>query len=181
MNTENRTIFIDSSLFMGMHSSDEKTRHQSLSIMSSQFSNSIYMNLEQVGMCDECVWRYSRKIQDDYYPFMDVLHTEMNINRIGYCKQDIERVNKDERILNSDLSVQSALSIAQIINRDAVLYTHDKHILSLDFFSKHVGIFPTKEQTGKYSSENNSLKNNYRFSPDLDRLYDTSRSLVFSF
>ena len=98
MNTNSRKIFIDASLFMGMHSIDKITRNQSLSIMSNLFSKGIYMNLEQVGMCDEYVWSYSRKIQDDYYPFMDVLHTEMDINRMGYCNADIAGFNKDNRI-----------------------------------------------------------------------------------
>ena len=121
---------------MGMHSDDEKTRNQSLSVMSEQFSKCIYMNLEQVGMCDEVVWRYSRNIQDNYYPFMDVLHSEMDINRIGYCNADIARLSKDRRLLDTSLSVQSALLVAQTINNNALLYTHDKNILSLAYFSE---------------------------------------------
>lgn len=172
MNTNNRKIFIDASLFMGMHSIDEKTRNQSLSVMSEQFSQCIYMNLEQVGMCDEVVWRYSRNIQDSYYPFMDVLHSEMDINRIGYSEADIARLSKDRRLIDTSLSVQRALLVAQTINNNALLYTHDKNILSLAYFSEYLG---------KISNDHNNLKRNYTFSPNLDQLYDTSRSLIFPF
>ena len=157
---------------MGMHSDDEKTRNQSLSVMSEQFSKCIYMNLEQVGMCDEVVWRYSRNIQDNYYPFMDVLHSEMDINRIGYCNADIARLSKDRRLLDTSLSVQSALLVAQTINNNALLYTHDRNILSLAYFSEYLGGFSSDHYY-------NNLKQNCTFTPNLDQLYDTSRSLIF--
>ncbi|OUR91755.1 hypothetical protein A9Q81_17580 [Gammaproteobacteria bacterium 42_54_T18] len=173
MNTNNRKIFIDASLFMGMHSSDDKKRNQSLSIMSEQFPKCIYMNLEQVGMCDEYVWRYTRNIQDDYYPFMDVLHSEMDINRIGYCSNDIIRFNKDKRLSDKSISIQSALLVAQTINNNAVLYTHDKSILSLDYFREYLGFVPNEQCINQ--------KRNDRFSPKLDRLYENSRSLIFPF
>jgi len=175
MNTNNRKIFIDASLFMGMHSNDEKTRNQSLSIMSEHFPHCIYMNLEQVGMCDEYVWRYSRNIQDDYYPFMDVLHSEMDINRIGYCSNDIIRFSKDKRLSDKKLSLQNALLVAQTINNNAVLYTHDKSILSLDYFREYLGFSPNDQ----YDKQYNNQKRNRTFSPKLDRLYDNSRSLIF--
>lgn len=171
MNTDNRKIFIDASLFMGMHSSDKKTRNLSISIMSKKFPKCIYMNLEQVGMCDEYVWHYSRNIQDDYYPFMDVLHSEMDINRIGYCRNDIARFNQDKRLSRNNLSLQSALLVAQTINNDAVLYTHDKNILSLEYFREYLGFFPSEQYD----------KQNIKFSPKLDLLYDKSRSLIFPF
>ncbi len=179
MNTKNRKIFIDASLFMGMHSNDEKIRNQSLSVMSEQFSKCIYMNLEQVGMCDEVVWRYSRNIQDDYYPFMDILHSEMDITRIGYCSADIARLNKDRRLSETSLSVQSALLVAQTINNNALLYTHDKNILSLAYFNEYLGEFSSNRHN--YDHVERNLKRNYTFSPKLDQLYDTSRSLIFPF
>jgi len=185
MNTENRKIFIDASLFMGMHSIDEKTRNQSLSVMSEQFSKCIYMNLEQVGICDEYVWRYSRNIQDDYYPFMDVLHSEMDITRVGYCSADIARLNKDRRLSDTSLSVQSALLVAQTINNNALLYTHDKNILSLVYFSEYLGGFSSDRYNNQHGHDHNdsnrNLEHNYTFSPNLDQLYDTSRSLIFPF
>ena len=183
MNTKNRNIFIDASLFMGMHSIDEKIRNQSLSVMSEQFSKCIYMNLEQVGMCDEVVWRYSRDIQDDYYPFMDILHSEMDITRIGYCNADIARLNKDRRLSETNLSVQRALLVAQIINHNALLYTHDKNILSLAYFREYLGEFSSSHYNNQrghdYAKRN--LKLMHTFSPKLDQLYDTSRSLIFPF
>jgi hypothetical protein len=160
---------------MGMHSIDKITRNQSLSIMSKLFSKGIYMNLEQVGMCDEYVWRYSRNIQDDYYPFMDVLHTEMDINRIGYSNADIARFNKDKQISDIKLSVRSALLVAQIINNNAVLYTHDKTIVSLGYFSEYLGVFPSET----YNHNPPSQKKINTFSPNLDQLYDNSKSLIF--
>ncbi len=181
MNTNNRKIFIDASLFMGMHSSDEKTRNQSLSIMSEQFTKCVYMNLEQVGMCDEYVWHYTRNIQDEYYPFMDVLHSEMNINRIGYCSNDIIRFNKDKRLSDEGISIQSALLVAQTINNNAVLYTHDKIILSLDYFTEYLGVFPSNQCDKQHIHKNSKQKRNSTFSPKLDRLYDNSRSLIFPF
>lgn len=183
MNTQNKKIFIDASFFMGMHSIDEKIRNQSISVMSELFSKCIYMNLEQVGICDEYVWRYSRNIQDDYYPFMDVLHSEMDITRIGYCGADIARINRDRRLLDTNLSVQGALLVAQTINNNALLYTHDKSILSCVYFREYLGGFSSDRDNNRHDHNQNdrNIKRNYTFSPNLDQLYDTSRSLIFSY
>jgi len=85
----NGDIFIDATLFLGMHSRDEITRRACKAFFVHGLNNRVSMSLEHVGMCDDVVWSHPRKVQDDYYPFMDVLHTEMKIDRRAYSEADL--------------------------------------------------------------------------------------------
>lgn len=42
------------------------------------------MPLEEVGICDDLVWKMPRDIQDMYYPFMDNLHSMLDMSRLPY-------------------------------------------------------------------------------------------------
>ena len=173
MNSKNRKLFIDASLFMGMHSADEETRRQSVWLMSTYFSAPVHMNLEQVGLCDEYVWQYERSVQDAYYPFMDVLHSEMDVKRIGYCDGDLDYIYRDYRFENSTLTLQQKLLMAQVVNHHGLLYTHDKSIRSVESFEPFLGEFEGK--TGDLH------RGKPIFSELLDTLYEASRCLIFPF
>ncbi|KOV84130.1 DUF6190 family protein [Nocardia sp. NRRL S-836] len=81
---------IDASLFMGMHSTDDTVRGRCKSFFAQRLTGRVSMSLEHVGFCDNLVWSYPRAEQDAYYPFMDVLHTDMRIDRIGYEETDLK-------------------------------------------------------------------------------------------
>ncbi|MFC3149672.1 DUF6190 family protein [Litoribrevibacter euphylliae] len=172
MTSTNKKIFIDASLFMGMHSEDELTRQSSLRFFTEYFSHRIFMNLEQVGMCDELVWQYERHIQDDYYPFMDVLHSEMDIQRIGYTTTDLEELLRNPLLNSPSLGVQQKLLLAQVINRNGILYTHDTVIHAIDAFQPYLGEFHTDSEDLHQQSE---------FCSPLNALYETSKVLVFPY
>lgn len=171
MITSDSKIFIDASTFMGMHSADSVVRKQSLMLMSSCFRKQIFMNLEQVGLCDAWVWGYPRDVQDDYYPFMDCLHSEMDIVRLGYSMDDVRVSLTDERIRSSGVSAQQALLTAQVINRDGILFTHDSKLRSLGWLQKHLGEFP------RAAVEPNAT--DILFTDALDHLYTRSLCLIF--
>ena len=92
--------FIDSTIFMGMHSVDEKIRIACKNFFIDHLKKTIFMSLESVGKCDDIVWHFDRETQDIYYPFMDRLHTVMDIQRIPYDKSDL-----DNRKSGDDLSL----------------------------------------------------------------------------
>lgn len=81
---------IDASLFMGMHSTDATIRGRCKSFFAQRLTGRVSMTLEHVGFCDNLVWSFSREEQDAYYPFMDNLHTDMRIDRVGYEETDLK-------------------------------------------------------------------------------------------
>lgn len=112
---------------MGMNSSDDKVRIacKNFFIESLENKEKLHMSLESVGMCDDIVWGYEREVQDSYYPFMDKLHTVMDVERIAYGEEDILGINS-----NSNLSITDILTINQSLK--GILYTLNKKILSSD-------------------------------------------------
>ena len=84
------------------------------------------MSLENVGKCDDVVWQFDRNTQDNYYPFMDRLHTVMNIKRIPYDDKSIQNSTKIKR---GNLSTKQKLTLAMASN--GILYTFDKKLLSM--------------------------------------------------
>lgn len=116
--------FIDFTIFMGMHSSDEKIRIASKNFFVERIKKTVFMSLENVGQCDDIVWQSDRNTQDVYYPFMDRLHTIMNIQRIPYDEETLEK-----RKQNNELSVFQQLTLAQ--SKVGKLYTFDETLLNL--------------------------------------------------
>jgi hypothetical protein len=115
---------IDASLFMSLNSSDERIRLAGKGFFVERLNGSAVMSLEQVGRCDALIWGgYSRAQQDAYYPFMDNLHTDMKIDRIGYDEQDV-RLALDSPAL-ADLPLTRRLTVAMVLNRGGLLYTFD--------------------------------------------------------
>ncbi|MGW0538512.1 DUF6190 family protein [Streptomyces sp. NPDC003032] len=85
-----RDIYVDASLFMGMHSRDAAVRAACAAFFAEHLHRPVVMTYEEVGRCDDLVWSYSRHEQDVYYPFMDVLHSLMPIRRRAYTAADWE-------------------------------------------------------------------------------------------
>lgn len=122
--------FIDATIFMGMHSRDEQQRIACKNFFIQRLKKTVFMSLESVGKCDDMVWQFDRKTQDDYYPFMDRLHTIMKIRRIPYEKKDLSVHPK--KSFPAKLPLMKKLTIAQAIAQGAILYTLDKQLLYLN-------------------------------------------------
>lgn len=119
---------IDASLFLGMHSKDEKTRIACKNYFVSRLNAKVGMSLEQVGKCDDVIWQYPREQQDAYYPFMDNLHTLMDIERIPYNEKDIQEAQFNQRLCSLDLSDRLTAGMALI--RGAVLYSINPQLVN---------------------------------------------------
>jgi len=117
--------FIDASVFMGMHSKDESTRITCKNFFIEHLDQVIYMSLENVGKCDDIVWQFDRETQDLYYPFMDRLHTVMDIQRVEYTQSDLDFIPN-----NNGLSTFQELTCSQAVNDK--LLTLDKDLLALN-------------------------------------------------
>jgi hypothetical protein len=125
-------VVVDSSAFLGMHSDDEEIRSSCKAFFARRMPYEVWMSLEQIGRCDDIVWRHSRAVQDAYYPFMDTLHTEMTIHRVGYEERDVDIALTNPGLIN--LPMRERLLIGMVLRRDAVLYTvnprlRDRHDL----------------------------------------------------
>jgi len=119
--------YVDASLFMGMHCRDEAVRIACKSFFVERIGTRLVMPLDQVGLCDDIVWRQPRRIQDLYYPFMDQLHTLLAAERVPYTTADIRRAHEDPRVKNLD--GLRALLVARVCNDRSQLYTIDYLLL----------------------------------------------------
>jgi len=131
---------IDATVFMGMHHRDPQLRAKSLGFFSSFYQRQVLMGFGQIGICDAIIWKKSRHLQDVYYPFMDVLHTDMDIQRRGYCNEVLRRAS-----LESDwrhLSVEKKLLAAQVIEHKQPLFTHDEELCELTALQPFLQSFP---------------------------------------
>jgi len=158
--------FIDATVFLGMHHEDSLIRQRSLAFFRSHFESRARINYEQVGICDAIIWRQARAVQDVYYPFMDVLHSDMQILREGYAFREINLAINDRQLL--ELRPEQALLAAQILLRkDAVLFTHDARLRELPCLQGYLGDF-------------DSLGMDSSFPSDLQSLYEASRALILT-
>ncbi|MGH3761439.1 DUF6190 family protein [Actinophytocola sp.] len=121
--------FVDSSVFMGMHARAEDVRLACKNFFVERLGQSVVMSLEQVGRCDALVWRYSRAEQDDYYPFMDTLHTDMAIHRVAYSERDVAVALRTPDL--SDLDFVDRLTVGMALSRDGELVTINPRLLDL--------------------------------------------------
>ncbi|GAA1990096.1 DUF6190 family protein [Kitasatospora viridis] len=117
--------FVDAALFLGMNSADERTRIACKSYFAARLTGRVTMSLEQVGRCDDLVWRFPRQVQDAYYPFMDVLHTDMAIDRVPYEAADLSRGLAEE----TGLPMHERLLLAMVRNRRGTLRTVSPRLL----------------------------------------------------
>ena len=162
--SDSSPIFIDAYFFLGMHDSNPERRTQSLGFFTQDHPPILCMSLEQVGLCDEIIWRHSRQEQDAYYPFMDNLHSMLPIRRISYCRADLARTLRDQRLRH--LPLTQACTVSQVINHRGKLYTHDP--LLLDDAAVQPWIAPAPQQPPQ------------GFDAPLDALYQHSLSLILT-
>jgi hypothetical protein len=155
--------FIDASVFMGMHHRDELIRRRSLGFFRSMFADQVRMNFEQVGICDAVIWRESREVQDLYYPFMDRLHSEMQIVREGYSSRELGLAVSHREL--QGLKPEQALLAAQVLGREAVLVSHDPVLCGLPCLRSRLWDFEAARAPAG-------------FPPELEALYETSRAFV---
>jgi hypothetical protein len=150
--------FIDETIFLGMHSTNEAVRISCKNFFVERLAKTIFMSLESVGKCDDIVWQFNREVQDIYYPFMDRLHTVMDIRRSSYSKTILK-----DRKETKKLSFYQELTVAQA--KGGRLYTLDKKLLGLGL--------------GFIKLPRNS-KDEKSFPPDIEKWYKKSLKLRIS-
>ena len=160
-----RIPHIDATVFMGMHHQSEAVRQRSLAFFRSQLQRPVRMNFEQIGICDAVVWRQAREVQDSYYPFMDLLHSEMPIRRGGYADRELTLASTEQQLRG--LRTDRALLAAQVLCSESPLLTHDSALLSLPYLQP-------------FLMDWESLDPRASFGPHLEDLYTRSRCLVFT-
>ncbi|MCJ1681499.1 DUF6190 family protein [Streptomyces sp. APSN-46.1] len=130
MPADSSGVFIDATVFMGMHSDDQAIRRACKRFFAGRLTGGgVTMSWEQVGRCDDLVWGYSREVQDAYYPFMDVLHTEMTIVRTGYTEEDAGRAFTLPEL--AGLPSHERLVLGQVISHSGLLYTASPRLTRL--------------------------------------------------
>ena len=122
--------FVDSSFFLAMHSTDEPVRIACKNYFIERAHSEIFMSLEHVGWCDDVIWSYSREKQDAYFPFMDQLHTDLNIHRLRYEDEDLRCAIEAQTLRRLDLF--NRLLVAMVVRRGGVLYTVNEELLVQD-------------------------------------------------
>lgn len=121
--------FADAALFLGMNSADEAVRRSCKTFFVANIGSRLMMSLEQVGRCDDIVWGFGRGLQDAYYPFMDNLHTVMDIERRGYDEADLRCGTEG---LPERLPVHERLLLGMVLNRGGLLHTVSPRLLHHD-------------------------------------------------
>jgi predicted nucleic acid-binding protein len=149
--------FIDATVFLAMHSADESIRIAAKNFFVEHFDKPLSMTLEDVGKCDDVIWQYGREEQDLYYPFMDRLHTVMNIQRVPYTLEAIEWMRADDQ-----LSVQQRLLLSMAAQKKANVVTADSHFAQYGGRSVELLAAATTEK---------------QFSKELERCYQESLAL----
>lgn len=104
--------FVDSSVFLGMHAAEDSLRRSCKSFFVSAMLCPLAMGYEEVARCDDVVWSKPRSVQDDYYPFMDRLHTDLSIRRLALCQSDIDVAGTDRRLAGLPDRDRFAVAIA---------------------------------------------------------------------
>ncbi|UVK96956.1 DUF6190 family protein [Pseudomonas sp. B21-048] len=153
--TDGAIPVIDASVFMGMHHSDPDVRAKSLSFFSAFYSRQVLMSFGQIGICDAIIWKKSRHLQDVYYPFMDVLHTDMNIQRQGYCNKVLKRACQETDWAH--LSVEKKLLAAQVVEHQRPFFTHDDSLRELSALKPFLQSFPPSISSPAFPEKLQSL------------------------
>lgn len=156
--------FVDATSFMGMHHENALIRERSVAFFRYAFHSTVFMNLEQVGLCDALVWQFPRAKQDAYYPFMDRLHTDMHIERSAYAYAEIRLALETKQL--RDVRPWQALLAAQVLYHHGTLFTHDPELQGLPCLKPHLGQFDRLLETAR------------KFPGSLDVLYQHSKALI---
>jgi hypothetical protein len=148
-----------------MHHEDDRIRQLSLRFFRSQLRRPTRMNFEQIGICDAVVWRQQRTVQDAYYPFMDLLHSEMPIRRGGYSARELSMASTEPQLRG--LRTDRALLAAQVLCSESPFFTHDPSLMSLQCLQPFLMSWE-------------SIDLHESFGQWLEELYVISRALVFT-
>lgn len=120
--------YLDHTVFLGMHAALEPVRRRCKALLAGRLHSTVFMTFDHVGRCDDVIWRYSRKRQDQYYPFMDALHSLRCLRREGYEDSTLRLAASDERLRG--LPVIQRLLVARALERAAVVYTLEPELLA---------------------------------------------------
>ena len=120
--------FVDASTFLGMNSADEHERRVCAGFFAARLDGELGISAEQVGICDDTIWRFGRQEQDDYYPFMDNLHSRLRFDRLTFTEADLAAALGDGR---PELPMTDRLTLAMAVNHGATLYTLNPRLLAL--------------------------------------------------
>lgn len=97
-----------------------------------RLNNQVGMNLEQVGKCDDVIWNnFTPGEQAKYYPFMDNLHTVMNIKRVPYTEKDIQEAITNQGL--QELDITERLTLGMVEARNGTLYSVNPKLTSRDY------------------------------------------------
>lgn len=154
-----KIAFVDWTVFLGMHSADERVRVSSKNFFVKRSAKPLGMSLEQIGLCDDRVWRSDRETQDAFFAFMDAIQTEFNFQRWAYEPADIEGA----QLMASSLTMTQRLTAAMTKRRKGILYSFDEDLLTYDWVRRPQ---PATKETA--------------FAPRLERFYAASLALRFS-
>lgn len=119
--------YADAALFLGMNSADDRLRRACKAFFADRLHGRVVMSQEQVGRCDDTIWRFDRALQDAYYPFMDNLHTVMDIARPPYDEDDVRRGLDGEP--PRTLPVHERLLLGMVLNRHGRLHSASARLL----------------------------------------------------
>ena len=120
---------IDAALFLGMHSCDDRIRIACKTFFVEHLTARLVMSLEEVGWCDSVIWAHPRELQDAYYPFMDHLHTVLDVCYEAYDMADIHEAFRAD--VPDRLVVRERLLLGMVTNRKGVLYTANPRLAGL--------------------------------------------------
>lgn len=172
------TELIDSSVFLGMHSVNEEIRISCKNYFIERLQTTIGMSLEHIGGCDNIIWLYPREVQDAYYPFMDTLHTIMNMNRLPYQENDIQLALTDSQL--QPLPIYDRLLIALAKNRQQLVYTVNKQLLDKNYLPVRYPEFESEKNFPKFLEDLYQTSLQLRI-PDnqlTSRYYQNEQALV---
>jgi hypothetical protein len=119
--------YVDYSVFLGMNAASDRVRLSCKAFVVERLKTTMWMSWDHIGRCDDVIWRYSRKLQDLYYPFMDGLHSHRCIQREGYEESTLRLALADPRLQR--LPVFQRLLVARALERAAVVYSVDPAML----------------------------------------------------
>jgi len=122
--------YLDASVFLGVHSKEERIRVVCKNYFVKRLNDKVGMSLEQVGKCDDAIWKLSREQQDAYYPFMDHLHTIMDIQRVPYTEKDIQEAVANPQL--QELEISDRLTLGMALARRTQLYSVNPRLAGRD-------------------------------------------------
>jgi hypothetical protein len=123
-------LYLDYTVFLGMNGAAEPVRQACKSLVAARLllQRPLFMTWEHVGRCDDVIWGYSRQLQDQYYPFMDALHSLPTWRREGYQESTLRRAAFDHQL--QELPVFHRLLVAAALEHEGVIYTLDGGLLA---------------------------------------------------